>query len=327
MPKSEESSPAITEEETPTRGRAAKSPKKIPPKGWKDIALRVWMQIWQNHLSVTAGGVAFFWFLSLFPLLIALFSLFGLVADPAQVQRQVSQFASGLPPEAHELLVDEMSRLAGQAGGALGWGAVAGLAFAVWSASKGVKSMMQALNIVYSEKEDRGMVGVNLIGLVLTVVIIVMCMMTLGVIIALPIAMNYIGLAAGLEAVIQLVTWGILLTLVISVLSLLYRWAPNRKQAKWKWITPGALVASFIWLVGSWAFSFFIQNFGNYSNTFGSLAAVIILILWFFMSALIILIGGEINGEAERQTRKDSTVGEPKPMGERGAYVADTLGK
>tara|TARA_R100000027_G_scaffold35774_2_gene26274 strand:+ start:269 stop:1237 length:969 start_codon:yes stop_codon:yes gene_type:complete len=320
------SKPEDRQEHSSKRGREAESPRSLPLRGWLDIGKRVFRNIGKKNLPIVAGGVALYWFLALFPLFIALFSVYGLVADPSQVEQQVDQFASALPDSAQEFLGNEMERLAGHSLEALGWGAILGIGIAIWSSARGVKGMMQSLNVVYEEKEERGIIKNNLVAMCLTAVILLLIVLAVGLIVALPIFLQMIGLGGFVVVVIQLVKWPILFCLVISVLGILYRWAPCRRSAEWKWITPGAMAASVLWIVGSVAFSFFVQNFGNYANTYGSLAAVIILILWFHLTAFIVLLGGVINGEMEMQTRHDSTIGEDLPMGERDAYVADNLG-
>lgn len=307
------------------RGRYAESPRQIPAQGWRDVGKRVVDEMGQDHLSIVAAGVALYWFLALLPTLIALFSVYGLVADPAQVEQQIQSLASILPEATQGFLRQQMERLAGQQTGSLGLGLGIGILGALWSASKGVRAMMESLNIVYDESEGRSFLNKYLVALGLTALLILMAVVAIGVIALLPLAMSWLGLGAGIGLLINLLKWPLLLAFVVLVLALLYRWAPAREGAKWRWVTPGSIIASLLWLIGSWAFSVFIQNFTSYANTYGSLAAVIILILWLNLSAYIVLLGGEINAELERQTSRDSTAGPDKAMGERGAYVADTV--
>ncbi|MGF1452917.1 MAG: YihY/virulence factor BrkB family protein [Opitutales bacterium] len=309
------------------RGRAAASPWRIPIKGWWDIIRRIQIAVGTDHLTIIAAGIAMLWFLALFPVLISIFSIYGLWADPGQVEQQVNAFAEVLPETTREFLANQMKRLAGQATSDLGWGLIIGLGAAIWSSSKGVRSLMQALNIAYREQEKRGFIKTNAFGLFLTFVLLLAATIALAVIIGIPAVLNFMGLDGVLEFVLGYLRWPALLVFVILVLSVLYRWGPARANARWRWISPGALIAALVWLLGSWLFSFFVSHFGNFANTYGSVAAIVILILWFNLSAFIVILGAKINAEIEHQTHRDSTTGEPQPMGERGAHVADNVGQ
>ncbi len=270
--------------------------------------------------------MAFFWFLALFPIIIAALSIYGLIADPAQIQQQISSFASALPESVQQLLNDQLRRLTEQTGTTLGLGTGLGIAGAIWSSSKGVKAMMTALNICYNEEEERGFFKVIAVALALTVVLLLTSVLSVAAIVALPIILDNAGLHFVVEGLITWLRWPLLMLLMIAILSILYRWAPCRADARLSWVTTGAIAASCLWIIGSWLFSFFVTNFGSYSNTYGTLAAVIILMLWMHMSAFIALLGAEINSETERQTSRDTTTGDPMPIGQREAYSADTVG-
>lgn len=309
------------------RGRTAAHPGEIPKLGWKDIILRLKAEIAKDNLTVVAAGVAFFGFLALFPALIAIFSIYGIVADPSQVEQQIAGLAEVLPQNVQSLLGEQMSQLASQTSDTLGWGVAIGILGAIWSANKGTKAMIMALNIAYDEDETRGFLKLTVISLGLTIMLVLGMLLALSAIIVLPAAFAIVGLGRVAEIAIGLLRWPLLLFVGVLLLAALYKMAPDRKDAEWKWFTPGAVLSTIVWLVASVLFSWFVSNFGSFADTYGSLAAVVLLLLWIYVSAHIILIGAELNGEMEHQTKVDTTTGAPQPMGERGAYKADTLGE
>jgi membrane protein len=309
------------------RGRRAGRPREIPGKGWKNILVRVKEEQKKDNLSIVAAGVAFYAMLAVFPALAALISIYGIFADPAQVQQQIAELSGFLPQETRQLLGEQISRIASTSSGALGIGAIGGLLVSLWSANKGMKALMTALDIVYDEDETRGFFKINGISLLLTFGGILTAVISLFLIAVIPVILEYIGIPGPIQALVDFGRWPLLALIVAILLGVLYRYAPNRDEPQWKWVSWGSVAATALWIAASLLFSFYVSNFGSYNKTYGSMGAIIILLMWFFLTAYAILIGGELNAEMEHQTGKDTTRGEPRPMGERGAHSADTLGR
>ena len=314
-------------EEQDGRGRFAVRPGEIPVRGWRDVLLRVKGQIAEDNLSVVAAGVAFYAMLAVFPALAALVSGYGLVANPADVQQQLSAVAGVLPAEAYSLLDKQLTAIVTKPQSALSLAAVAAILFALWSAAKGVKALIVALNIVYDETEKRGFLKLNAVAVCLTAGGIVFIGLALASVVVLPVVLEALGLGGIAETLIRLLRWPLLAAVVYIALTVLYRFGPNRTEAQWKWVSWGAILATALWLAASALFSFYVASFGNYNETYGSIGAVVVLLMWFYIGAYIVLLGAELNSEMEHQTRMDTTVARGRPMGQRGAYVADTLGK
>lgn len=311
----------------PERGHLADSPKEIPKKGWRDVLLRVKQQIGEDNVSLTAAGVAYGWLLAIFPLLGSFTAIYGLLADPVDVQRQVEQLFGLLSPNVVEILHDQLTKLAEKSNATLGFGAFFGILFSLWSANSGTKAMITALNIVYSEKEKRGFIKFNLVSLALTVGLVVAGVVALLVVAGLPVIFRFFGLEETVRELLNVSRWPLLAIGFMIFLAFLYRYAPSREKPKWRWVTWGSAAATVLWILASGLFAFYVANFGKYDETYGSIGAVVVLMMWFYITAFIILIGAELNAELEHQTAKDSTTHAPKPMGQRGAHMADTLGE
>ncbi len=309
------------------RGRNAQTPTEIPRKGWKDILFRVKDEIVSDHLSLIAAGVAFYALLALFPAITALMALAGLLVEPAQITEQIENLTSLIPEDAATIILDQAVAVTGSEKTGLGWAFILGLALAIYSASKGMASLMEGLNVVYDEAEKRGFIKRTLWTLGLTLLLIVGLIGGLTATLALPVVISVFGLPAWLENLLSYGSWVLLAALTIAGLAVLYRYGPSRDDAKWKWLTPGTIIACALWLAASVGFSIYVSNFGSYNETFGSMAGAIILLMWLWISAFIVLIGAEFNAEMEAQTRVDSTVGEREPRGSRGAKKADKLGE
>ncbi|KFI23137.1 YihY/virulence factor BrkB family protein [Nitrosococcus oceani] len=309
------------------RGRKARHPGEIPTKGWRDIAYRIKDSLDDDNISIVAAGVAFYALLAIFPALVAMVSIYGIIADPADVQRQFDALSGILPTEAQVLLSEQLRRITSQASTALSVGVGVGVILALWSATRGTKAFIIALNIVYGEKEKRGFLKLNAIALMLTLGAIVLAILALGMIVVLPILLSYLDLPEIFQVLASLLPWLLLAFTFILGLAVLYRYGPSRSEARWRWVSWGAVAATVLWIVGSALFSFYVANFAQYNKTYGSVGALIILLMWFFVTAYIILLAAEFNAEMEHQTKIDTTRGKPQPMGERGAYVADTVGK
>lgn len=310
------------------RGRQALHPTDIPAPGWRDIAWRVWDQLYLNNIFIVAAGVAFYGLLAIFPALAALVSIYGLIADPADVAQQLEVPGGALPSEAWALLKEQLRTLTERSSTTtLSIGVAVGLVLTLWSARAGVGALVMALNIVYGEDEKRGWIEFYLLTLLLTLGAIVFGAVALSLIVALPVLLGNIGVREGVQILVSILRWPLLALSVMFALAVIYRFGPSRSQARWEWVSWGAVAATLLWMAGSVLFSFYVRNFGAFDNTYGSVGAVIILMLWFFLTAFIILLGGALNAEMEHQTKRDTTTGKPKPMGERNAHVADTLGK
>ena len=309
------------------RGREANRPGEIPARGWLDIAKRVNNRIKQDRLSIVAAGVAFYGLLAVFPGLVAVVGLYGLLVEPAQVQQHVSALSGFLPPQAADLLLSQLHDLTSTDRTALGFGAIAGLVLALWSASSAVRTLMEALNVAYHEEESRGVVRFYGTALFLTFGGVIAILVAIALVVGLPAVLKMIGLSGALETVLSLVRWPVLALLAMIGFAVVYRYGPSRRKPRWRWVSWGAAIAVALWIVGSALFSIYVTRFGNYNETYGAAGAVVILLMWFLLSSYAILIGAEINGESERQTRKDTTGGRDKPMGARQAYAADTVGE
>jgi membrane protein len=225
-----------------------------------------------------------------------------------------------------EVIGTQLHRIAGQPRQALGVAFFLGLAISLWSATAGVKALFDALNVVYDETEKRSFLRLNAVSLLFTAIALVFVVLALVGVVVVPIALNFVGLGSAAGTLVWLLRWPALLALTIIGLSLLYRFGPSRREARWQWISWGSAVAALVWIGGSMLFSWYVARFGNYDATYGSLGAVIGFLTWIWLSTVVVLIGAELNAETEHQTARDSTVGGDKPMGRRGAVMADTLG-
>ncbi len=308
------------------RGRQANTPIQIPPLGWKDILWRIYGNFGKDRIMSVAAGVTYYALLAIFPAIAALVSVYALFADPVTIQNHLNALSGVLPGGAVEIMGEQVKRIASNGGGTLGFGFIVGLVISLWSANAGMKAVFDALNIAYDEEEKRSFIRLNLQCLGFTLGAIAFVLVALTGIVILPIILNLLGLGRGLEWLLSLARWPLLLTVVVTGLAVIYRYGPSRDEAKWKWVTPGGLVATVLWLIGSILFSWYVANFGSYNKTYGSLGAVIGFMTWIWLSSIIVLLGAELNAEMEHQTAQDTTVGPPQPMGTRGATMADTLG-
>jgi membrane protein len=309
------------------RGRTAAHPGQISRQGWRDIGLRVLKQMSAHNLFVVSAGVAFYGLLSLFPAMATLVSLYGLLFDADDVRQQLAALSTLLPLEAWDIIEDQLILITANPVTTLSISALVALALTLWSARAGVGAMMIAMNIVFNEEEKRGFVKWYLLSLLLTIGAILYVVLALALVVALPVMLGPLGLEDLIRGWVTGLRWPLLAVSTMIGLSIVYRYGPSRRSARWVWVSWGAVVATFFWLLGSLLFSIYIANFGGFNETYGSLGAVIVLMMWFYVSAFIVLVGAELDAETEHQTAVDTTVGPPRPMGERGAYVADTLGR
>jgi len=307
----------------PVPGAQADKPQQIPRRGWWQVTKRAFKEMGQDHLTLLAGGVAYAWFLALFPGLIAAVLIYGLVTDPADVQTQVESYASGLPQNAQDLLGQQMESIASGSDGGLSFGVVLSIALALWTASAGIAGLVEAINIAYDEPETRNFFVKRGLALLLTLGFLAFIAVAIGIVAVVPVVLENLGLGQVAELIVSVGRFVALVVIMLVALALLYRIGPDRNAPKIRWVSPGAVIATVVWVLASVVFSLYVDNFGSYGKTYGSLAGVAVLLLWFWITALVVLLGAEINAEAEGQTARDSTVGPPEPMGQRGAVKAD----
>jgi membrane protein len=308
-------------------GRAAETPTDFPAPGWRDIAIRVFNQIRDDRLLAVAAGVTFYALLALFPSIVALVSLYGLIADLGTLREHLGAFSGLAPQGVLDFVGDQVARIVSKSDGSLGFAFAFGLATALWSANAGAKAMFDALNVVYEEREKRSFVMLNLLSLGFTAGAVLFAILAFNAVVVLPIALEIVWLGGWIETLITLGRWPVMFGCVVFGLTLLYRFGPSRRSPKWRWAAPGSLIAAALWITGSIAFSFYAENVANFEKTYGSLGAAIGFMLWMWMSVIVVLIGGELNAEMEHQTARDTTRGRPKPLGLRGARMADTVAR
>lgn len=297
------------------RSRRARQPQDIPIKGWGSIVFRVKGNLADNHIPIIAAGIAFYALLAIFPGLVAIASIYGLVGDPTDIQWQFSAFGSFLPGEAQMLLSKQLRRITAHAPNTLSVGVIVGVAVALWGAIRGMKAFIIALNIVYEENEKRGFLKLHARVLVLILGAIVLLSLALALIVILPILLNYLALPKNLKTLFSLLPWPLLVSSFMLSLAVLYRYGPSRSEPQWQWVSWGAVIATLLWVIGSALFSFYVASFGRYDQAYGSLGALVILVIWFFGTAYIILLGAEFNVEIERQAEIGVTRNESRPMG------------
>jgi membrane protein len=305
-------------------GTRATRPGEIPARGWWQVARRGWRESSDDNMPLMAAGVAFWLFVSIFPSMIAVITVYGLVTDPQEAVQQVERVASALPESARSTLIDQVESIAQTQSSTLTFGLVASLLAALWGASAGTMNMIKATNIAYDEQERRGFLKLRSLAMVVTLVVVLFVALSIALVAVAPVLLEQLGLGAVATGAAQVLRWVGLVVLVTIGLALLYRYAPSRDAAQVRWVSVGAGVATVIWVAGSAAFSFYVSTFGSYNETYGAIAGVVVLLLWLYLTSFIVLLGAEINAETEHQTTHDTTKGEEQPMGDRGAHVADT---
>ncbi len=304
-------------------GQDSDSPAQIPARGWWQVAKRVANGFNDDRLMTEAAGMTFYVLLSIFPALATLVSLYGLVADPVSVNDHLQAIKGVIPGGGFDILSEEIKSLTSNGRHALGLGVVVGLLTSLWTSNQGIKGLFDALNVCYHEKEKRGFFLRTAITLGFTLGAIVFVLLAMGAIIVVPIVLSFIGFGDWGTTLIAAARWPVLLLILMLFLAVVYRFGPSRNGARWQWVSWGSGFASVTWLVASLGFSYYVANFGNYNKTYGSLGAAVGFMTWIWISSMIVLLGGELNAELERQTDHDTTVGPPKPIGERGAFRAD----
>jgi membrane protein len=308
------------------RGRHAQTPAQIPPAGWRDIALRVFHGISEDRIMTISGGVTFFVLLALFPGLAGLISLYGLFADSTTIAQHLNSLDGILPEGGMQILRDQLQQLTSQPPQKLGFATLASLAISLWSANGGIKAMFEGLNAVYEENEKRSFIKLNAISLALTLAAVAFVIASLLTITVVPKLLSFLDLP-GISEIVNYARWPVLLVVASLMIAVVYRFGPSREQPQWRWISPGSIFAAVTWIAASLLFSWYTAHFGSYNKTYGSLGAAVGFMTWIWISTMVILIGAKINAELEHQTVADTTAGTPAPRGERGARMADTVGR
>ncbi len=308
-------------------GRTAAHPKQIPRAGWRDIFMRVVQNIGRDNTSLVAAGIGLNALLAVFPALAVLVSVYGMFASSADVAGDLGPFLSILPGDATKLLTDQLQTLTTPKNHTLGFGAVIATIVALWNSRQGMSALMTATNIAYNQREQRGFFRQTAlsVGFSMGAMFIFLVMLLVGV--AVPLVLQRVPIGQGVTGAILVFRWVLLWSFAVLGFTLAYRYAPDRQLPKWRWVTWGSAIAATVWIVGSLGFAAYVQDFGSYGKTYGALGGVIVLLMWFYLMGFTIVLGAEINAEMEHQTAVDTTEGPPAPMGQRGAYVADTLGK
>lgn len=304
-------------------GRDADNPAQIPAKGWKDVAVRVKRQLKEDNVGLVGAGVAFYSLLAIFPAMIALISLYGLLVEPTRIKEQISEALTFIPADAQKVITSQLTDLTADGKSGLGIGLVISILAALWSASGGMRALVTGLNIAYDETESRKFVRLRLVSLILTLGVLIFTIVALTAVIGVPAAFDD---AEPLGLVLGLLRWPVLAVLMVAGLAVLYGYGPDRDTPKWSWASWGAGIATALWLLMTIAFSFYVSSFGNFNKTYGTFAGVVVLMTWMSLTAYIVLVGAEINAELERQTARDTTTGPDRPLGSRDAYAADTVG-
>ncbi len=311
-------------------GRQAHVPTQIPWKGWKQVLKRTFSEMISDRIGLAAAGCAFYGTLALFPAISMLVSIYGLAFDPQTVEPQMKVLKHLLPGPAYTLIDDRIHMLVSKDHGTLTISLIISVLVTMWSSSAGTKSMLAALNIAYDERESRSFFRFQGTALGMTLGGIIGAVLTLALLVFLPALLDFVPQHFHFEIVehqtqllIRIGSPVLLVLFIVSAFSLLYRFGPSRQEARWHWVTPGAVVSTVLWLIASAGFSYYVGHVASYDATYGPLGAVIGIMMWFFVTAYVVLLGAELNAELELQTEQDSTVGDPRPLGSRGAFVAD----
>jgi membrane protein len=283
------------------------SPADIGPRGWRAILRRTLSEFAEDRIPAVAAGSTFFALLALFPALGVFVSLYGLVGDLAGAARDIAELQGVLPEGGVTVLREQVARLAAASHATLGLAFFVSLLFSVWSTNAGMKGLIAGLNVAYETRERRNFLELNLVSLAFTAGGIVFAMAATAAIAAAPDVLAWLHLQA-LEGA-SLLRWPAMLLVTAVVLSVLYRFAPCRHGARWRWITPGGVLAAVGWMAMSLAFSFYVAHFGRYDRTYGSLGAIVGFMTWIWLSLTIVLLGAEFNSELESQAERPGRTG------------------
>lgn len=279
-------------------------PSEISASGWKNILINVKGQIGEDNVSIVSAGVAFYSFLAIFPAIAALVSIYGLVSDPQQIQDQLSQLSQIVPQQAYEVVQNQLQQIAKTPESTLGWSVAISILFSLWSANKGLKSLFKGVEIAYYSEGNRGFWKENALTLVFTLCAIVLLIFSMVLIVGFPALVQQLGFSPNVENIIRWARWLLLGLLIIFFIGKIYQYAPTKPHSPFNWVLPGAIVATILWLMASWAFSYYVSNFGSFGEMYGSISAVIVMLLWLFLTCFIVLLGAELNSETEKFARE-----------------------
>lgn len=290
---------------------------------WWAVIKRTLVATRHDNVSVIAAGVAFFSLLAIFPLISAALSIFSYFTDAGDVQSITDSLAALMPQEAYAIIEGQIVSVLSTSNTQLSARIFFSLAFAIFAAGAGIRAMMRAMNVAYEEIETRNFAMFNLDAILMTLGSLLFVWLSLIVIIGVPSTLAFIQLEGSTDTVIRIIPWILIITIFALGCGVMYRFGPARRPARKRWIFPGIALAMVSWFLISFGFSKFVQQFGTYNETFGGLASVIILLVWFWLTAMAIIIGAELNSELERQTTADTTRGPFRELGDRGAAMAD----
>ena len=307
------------------RGRRAGTPVNIPFKGWRDVVMRVYHAFNDNNLSIIAAGVSFYGLLAIFPGIAAFVAIYGFFLDPTGVVDQMNQLQGVVPPDVISTVTGQMTQVASKPQASLGFAALFTLALALWSARKGTTALMIALNVVYAERETRNFFVKIAVSLALTFAIVLGLSAVAVLAAGVPLLLAGLGFGDWIVSVGRGLGLGAAALFLMVGIAGLYRYAPSRRPPKWRWVMIGAAVVTVFWILGSLGFSVYVAFSNSYSATYGSLGAVVVVLTWLYITVLIMLVGGELNAQLEFQTSRDTTMASDRPMGQRGAFVADNI--
>lgn len=308
------------------RGMHATTPTAIPTSGWKQVVVRAWNEANEDNLGLIASGVAFCAVLALVPTLAAIVLTYGLVATPETVSSNIASLTVMMPDEAAKLIGEQLANVVQTSDGQKGMGLLVALGIALYGVMKGASALIVALNIAYDEQESRSFVRLNLLSLTIAaggVLIAILAMVAIAGLSTLGAAFS--GGPPFFAILMTFISYLLVGAVGTALAALIYRFGPDRANAKWRWLTPGSIFASASWMIMTFGFGLYVANFGNYDATYGSLGAAMVLLTWLYLSAYVLLLGAEMNCELERQTSRDTTTGTERPLGQRGAYAADTI--
>jgi membrane protein len=308
-------------------GRLADHPWQIPWAGWHRVLRRTARELVSDRISLVAAGCAFYGTLALFPAISMLVSIYGLAFDPVTVEPHLTVLSNLLPPAAFQLIAERVHELVRRPQMTLTVSLTVSTVISMWSAATGTKSILSALNLAYEEREQRSFLRFQLTAFAMTLVALLGAALGLGLMVGLPPVLDFIGVGQYTAMMVQVASILLLLAFVVASLSLLYRFGASRAAPRWQWVAPGALLATVFWLILSWLFSYYVGHLSSYDAMYGSIGAVVGVMMWFYVTVYVVLLGAELNAELELQTARDSTAGAPRPIGHRGAYVADHVAR
>jgi membrane protein len=315
---------AVAQQE-PGRGREAARPSELPPRGWRDILWRTVGSFLANQLPSAAAATTFFTLLALFPSIAAFVSLYGLFNDVGTAREPLALLDGIVPEGVLDFIGDEVERIASSRSSDLSLAFAGSLLLSLWSANASVKSLFGALNVAYHEREKRNIVVFTAVTLLFTLCGLLFVLAVVGLVVVTPLVLNVIGWGSG-AAFLAPFRWPVLLFMQICALAVIYRFGPSRRRARWRWVRWGSVVAALLWVGLGWLFSWYLSSVADYAATYGSLGTVMGFMFWVYLSTIVVLFGAQLNAEMEHQTARDTTTPPEKPIGERGALVADSVG-